>query len=98
VFAAGALMFAGAAIAPRELLESNLVLAAFFIASDPVTGCVTRRGRWVFGIGVGLLIVLLQCVGAATGSLPFAILLMNCAAPWIDARMQPRQLAQPQHG
>ena len=78
-------------------LANNLVLAAFFIASDPVTGCVTPSGRWVFGLGVGLLIVLLQRVGANFASLPFAVLLMNCAAPWIDAHAQPLRLAEQRH-
>ena len=90
--------FAGHARSYDALFASNLALAAFFIASDPVTGCVTPRGRWVFGFGAGLLIVLLQRVGASVGSLPFAVLLMNCAAPWIDAHAQPRRIAEHRHG
>ena len=95
---AAALGFGGDTLTLRELFADNLVLAAFFIASDPVTGCVTPRGRWVFGFGVGLSMVLLQRVGASVGSLPFTILLMNCAAPWIDRQLQPRQLAEQRHG
>jgi electron transport complex protein RnfD len=93
-----ALQLAGKGMALHDLLAGNLLLAAFFIASDPVTGCVTPRGRWIFGLGVGLLVVLLQWVGASIGSLPFAVLLMNCAAPWIDTQRQPRRLAEQRHG
>jgi electron transport complex protein RnfD len=95
---AAVLGFAGGVMTWHALLADNLVLAAFFIASDPVTGCVTPCGRWVFGLGVGLLIVLLQHFGESAGSLPFAVLLMNCAAPWIDARTQPRRLVEQEHG
>ena len=93
-----AMGFVGDAISLDKLFAGNLVLAAFFIASDPVTGCVTPRGRWVFGLGVGLLMVSLQRFAANVGSLPFAVLLMNCAAPWIDAHAQPRRLAEHRHG
>ena len=102
-------VFAGAAIGAgvswlgddalvlRGLLAGNLVLAAFFIASDPVSGCITPRGRWLFGVGIGLLIVLLDRYASATASLPFAVLLMNCAAPWLDRKMQPPRPAELRH-
>ncbi len=98
--ALGAALLGFAAHAPtlRELFAGNLVLAAFFIASDPVSGCVTPRGRWVFGLGVGLLQVMLQHIGTLALGLPFAVLLMNGAAPWIDRRVQPARLAEQPHG
>lgn len=93
---AAILDFTGNAVAHR-LFADNLVLAAFIIASDPVTGCTTPRGRWLFGFGIGLLLVMLQRHGATSSSLPFAVLLMNCAAPWIDARLQQLRLAKHRH-
>jgi electron transport complex protein RnfD len=95
---AGALWLGDGAIGLRGLLAGNLVLGAFFIASDPVSGCITRRGRWIFGAGVGLSIALLNRYATTAASLPIAMLLMNCAAPWIDRRTQPRRLAEQQHG
>ena len=86
------------AIALRGLLAGNLVLAAFFIASDPVSGCVTPRGRWLFGAGIGLLLALLDRYAGTAAGLPFAVLLMNCAAPWIDRQLQPSRLAEQRHG
>lgn len=85
------------AIALHGLLAGNLVLAAFFIASDPASGCITPRGRWLFGVGIGLLIVLLARYAGAVAGLPFAVLLMNCAAPWLDRKMQPYRLAEQRH-
>lgn len=93
-----ALLLGGAAIAPHDLLAGNLMLAAFFIATDPASGSTTRRGRWLFGLGTGCWMVILMRFGAGAGSLPFAILLMNCAAPWIDQSTQPRRLAESRHG
>ncbi|MGK7297116.1 MAG: RnfABCDGE type electron transport complex subunit D, partial [Candidatus Wenzhouxiangella sp. M2_3B_020] len=37
---------------PQHIFSGALVLAAFFIATDPVSGCSTMRGRLVFGAGV----------------------------------------------
>lgn len=85
------LAFAAASLDP-SLLESSrayllddvLLLAAFFIATDPVTGCITPRGRLLFGTGVALLLFAAQAWGQRAGGLAFAILLMNCAAPALD--------------
>ncbi len=68
---------------------ATLMLAAFFIVTDPVTGCLSPRGRIFFGAGAGLLAVLLTHFGPAADGLPFAILSMNIAAPWIDRRTRP---------
>jgi electron transport complex protein RnfD len=65
------------------------VLAAFFIVTDPVTGCLSMRGRICFGAGTGLLAVLLTRLGGASDGLPFAVLSMNLAAPWIDQHSRP---------
>lgn len=67
----------------------QLLLASFFIVTDPVTGCLSGRGRALFGIGAGALLVLLGGGGHVADSLPFAILLMNCAASWIDGKTRP---------
>lgn len=95
---AAALGLVGDAPSTRELFAGNLVLAAFFVASDPVSGCVTPRGRWIFGSGVGLSMVLLQRFGSFAGAVPFAVLLMNGAAPWIDTHAPPRRLSEQQDG
>ena len=95
---AGMLWLGENAVALHELLASNLVLAAFFIASDPVSGCVTPRGRWLFGAGIGLSMALLDRYASAATGLPFAVLLMNCAAPWIDRQLQPSRLVPQRHG
>jgi electron transport complex protein RnfD len=71
------------------LLPATLVLAAFFIVTDPVTGCSTPRGRLLFGAGCGALTVFFEHTGPSAHGLPFALLTMNLAAPWLDRTLAP---------
>jgi electron transport complex protein RnfD len=73
-----------------HLLSGATMLGAFFIATDPVTSSTTRLGRWVFGIGIGLLTYIIRTWGAYPDAIAFAVLLMNFAAPLIDIYTQPR--------
>ena len=67
------------------------LIAAFFLATDPVTSCSSPRGRWIFGAATAALALGMQARGAAPQmALCFAILLMNAAAPWIDRGTEPR--------
>lgn len=70
-------------------LPVAVVLAAFFIVTDPVTGCLSPRGRLAFGLGAGVLTSLLAPGPGSADGLPFAVLLMNCLAPWIDRHTRP---------
>lgn len=74
----------------QHVFSGALVLAAFFIATDPVSGCTTPRGRLIFGLGVGLITLSVRRWGAYPDGVAFAILLMNAAAPWIDLHTRPR--------
>jgi len=67
-----------------HLTSGGLFLCAFFIATDPVTAPLTRRGMWVFGIGVGSLTMLIRIVGEYPEGVMFSVLLMNALAPLID--------------
>jgi len=67
-----------------HLASGGLFLCAFFIATDPVTAPLTRRGMWVFGIGVGALTMLIRIVGEYPEGIMFSILLMNALTPLID--------------
>ncbi len=67
-----------------HLSSGGLLLCAFFIATDPVTAPLTRRGMWIFGIGVGTLTMLIRIVGEYPEGVMFAVLLMNAVTPLID--------------
>jgi len=67
-----------------HLSSGGLLLCAFFIATDPVTAPLTRRGMWLFGIGVGTITMLIRIVGEYPEGVMFAVLLMNAVTPLID--------------
>jgi H+/Na+-translocating ferredoxin:NAD+ oxidoreductase subunit D len=68
----------------------SVALCAFFIATDPVSGATTPRGKLVFGFGAGLLTIIIRTWGGFPDGVAFAILLMNLSVPLIDAWTQPR--------
>jgi len=72
-----------------HLLLGAAVLGAFFIVPDPVSGATSARGRLVFGAGAGALVYLIRTFGGYPDGVAFAVLLMNLAVPFIDARTRP---------
>ncbi len=73
-----------------SVFAGSLLIGAFFMATDPVSSPVTPRGAWIFGAGVGLLVVLIRVFGGFPEGVMYAILLMNAATPLIDRYTQPR--------
>ncbi|MBA1335183.1 MAG: Electron transport complex protein RnfD [Firmicutes bacterium] len=73
-----------------HLLAGGLMLGAFFMATDMVTTPVTKSGRLVFGIGAGLLVVIIRLYGGYPEGVLFSILLMNTFTPIIDRYTRPR--------
>lgn len=67
-----------------HLTSGGLLLCAFFIATDPVTAPLTRRGMWLYGIGIGTIAMLIRIVGEYPEGVMFAVLLMNSVTPMID--------------
>jgi electron transport complex protein RnfD len=72
------------------LFSGGLMLGAIYMATDPVTTPITNRGRWVFGAGVGLLVVLIRVWGGLPEGVMYAILFMNALMPFINRATQPR--------
>jgi RnfABCDGE-type electron transport complex D subunit len=68
-----------------QLLSGGLMFGAFFMANDPVTSPYTFTGRWVYGIMLGILTVLIRALSGLPESVMFAILLMNAVTPLIDS-------------
>lgn len=72
-----------------HLFGGASMLAAFFIATDPVSGATTPRGKLIFGAGAALLAIVIRIFGGYPDGVAFAILLMNLCAPLIDMKTQP---------
>jgi len=68
-----------------QLASGGLLLAALFIATDPVTSPTTPKGRIFYGLGCGALIFLIRIFGAYPEGAAFAILLMNAVSPLIES-------------
>lgn len=77
-----------------HLFGGGAMLGAFFIATDPVSGATSNRGRLIFGVGVGLLTYIIRSWGGYPDGVAFSILLMNMAAPTIDYYTRPRVFGQ----
>ena len=69
--------------AVRQILSGGVLLGAFFMATDYVTAPQTYWGRALFGIGAGLLTVLIRFYGAYAEGVSFAILFMNILTPYL---------------
>lgn len=73
-----------------HMLSGATMLGAFFIATDPVSASTTPLGKLIYGAGIGIFTYLIRTWGAYPDAIAFAVLLMNFAAPMIDAYTQPR--------
>ncbi|MDW7740000.1 MAG: RnfABCDGE type electron transport complex subunit D [Bacillota bacterium] len=74
-----------------HVLAGGVMLGALFMATDMVTSPVTPRGRLIFGIGCGLITMLIRVWGTMPEGVTFAILIMNAVTPIIDNFTVPRQ-------
>ena len=68
-----------------HLVMGGFLFGMAFMATEPVTGCHTNQGRWVYGILFGMLTVIVRAINPAypEGTM-LAILLLNAFAPLID--------------
>ena len=67
-----------------HLMAGGVVLGAFFMATDYVTSPTTRKGKIVFGIGLGVITCAIRFLGTMNEGVSFAILLMNLVVPYIE--------------
>lgn len=78
-------------VALSWILSGGLFLGAFFMATDYVTSPATPWGQVIFGLGAGLITVLIRFYGNYPEGVSFAILLMNILNPYIES-WTPRKL------
>ena len=74
-----------------ELFSGGLLLAAFFMATDYSTSPVSPRGRIIYGIGCGLITVMIRYFGSYPEGCSFAILIMNLLVWYLDRAGMPRR-------
>jgi electron transport complex protein RnfD len=72
------------------ILAGGLLLGTVYMATDPVSSPLTAKGIWIYGIGIGLLVVLIRHWGGLPEGVMYAILLMNAATPLINRFVKTR--------
>jgi electron transport complex protein RnfD len=73
-----------------HLLSGGLLLGAFFMATDMVTTPVTRPGMLFFGVGCGVLTIIIRKWGGYPEGVSFAIVIMNAFTPLLNRAVRPR--------
>lgn len=77
-----------------HLLTGGLMLGAIFMATDYVTSPMHPRGMWIFGVGIGVLTVVIRSWGAYPEGMSFAILIMNGFTPLINHYVKPKRFGE----
>lgn len=75
------------------LLTGGIMLGAFFMATDYVTSPMTAWGKIIFGVGIGLLVMVIRTWGAYPEGMSFAILIMNATVPLLN-KIRPRRFGE----
>ena len=74
-----------------SIFGGGLMLGAIFMATDYVTSPMTHKGMLIYGVGIGLLTVIIRVFGAYPEGMSFAILIMNGFTPLINRYCKPRR-------
>jgi len=72
-------------------LAGGFLIGAIFMATDPVTTPVTKKGRWIFGVGCGLITMTIRVWGGLPEGVMYSILFMNAFTPIINRITGPRR-------
>ena len=78
-----------------QLFGGGLMLGAIFMATDYVTSPVTKLGQIVYGIGCGVLTILIRYFGGYNEGVSYAILIMNCCVVLLDRIGRPVKFGAP---
>ena len=68
----------------HHLFGGALIFGAFFIATDPVSSPISARGRWAFGLGLGVLTMVIRLFSSYPEGVMFSVLIMNSITPLIN--------------
>jgi electron transport complex protein RnfD len=77
-----------------HLLAGGMMLGAFFMATDMVTSPMSVKGQLFFGLGCGVLTILIRVWGAYPEGVSFAILIMNAFTPLINKGFKPKSFGR----
>ena len=76
------------------VFSGGLILGAFFMATDMVTSPVTPLGTWIYGIGMGLVLVIIRVWGGLPEGVMYSILFMNGLVPLLNRWTRPKYFGE----
>ena len=76
-----------------HLFSGGMMLGTIFMATDYVTSPMSHKGMWIYGVGIGLLTIIIRVFGAYPEGMSFAILIMNGCTPLINKYCKPVRFA-----
>lgn len=74
-----------------HLLTGGLMLGAIYMATDMVSSPMNMSGKLIYGVGIGLLTIIIRLWGAYPEGISFAILIMNAFTPLINNSFKPKR-------
>ena len=77
-----------------NLLTGGMLLGSIFMATDYVTSPMSEKGMVIFGVGIGIITILIREFGAYPEGISFAILIMNATVPLINMYVKPKRFAK----
>lgn len=77
-----------------NLLTGGMLLGSIFMATDYVTSPMTTKGMVIFGVGIGVITILIREFGSYPEGISFAILIMNAVVPLINMYVKPKRFAK----
>ncbi len=77
-----------------HILSGGLMLGAIFMATDMVSSPMTKKGMIIYGVGIGVITVLIRVWGAYPEGVSFAILIMNAVVPLINNSTKPKRFGE----
>ena len=77
-----------------HLFAGGVLLGAFFMATDPVTTPVTKLGRWIFGAGCGIIIMVIRIYSGLPEGVMYSIIFMNALTPLINIYTKPKSFGR----
>lgn len=93
----GALWLINPELYPNPLfmvLSGGLILGAFFMATDMVTSPVTPLGTWIYGVGMGVVLVVIRIWGGLPEGVMYSILFMNGLVPLLNRWTRPKYFGE----
>ena len=81
-----------------HLLTGGLLLGAIFMATDYVTSPMNHKAMLIYGIGIGMLTVIIRVWGAYPEGVSFAILIMNAFVPLMNTYIKPKRFGEVKNG